>query len=357
MRYDFSHHFMRIVPPDTSFSQAWESICAILLRAELGPEGLIPFSPPDYGIDILHRPMKRAYQCKSTAEGAGGTIDGREAASSLETAYKHQHSLDWVIYAFATNAYFSGVGIEKILLRAKGFDLNPDLIEFLGPDYWDQLCCKHSILIEDRFDYKVSAAEKKVLEAVLEIIKEEYGRNSSLGELIASLEQQGSTVTFTNNMTELKIELPLSLDLPIERYLGLLSALLRLSVEWINFRDAQGSMLPNLSIRLNGREVSLGATLRDVGYKVGDHVELNIQAATLSAPTLGGTDESEIYLRLGVSDETITKISRTILETPGAESLAVRATATLQTMIWMGARLLLGRVNKDEDLSHRNVAA
>lgn len=341
MRYDFSHHFIRIVPPDTAFSQAWESLCAILLQAELGSGGLIRFSPPDYGIDILHRPMKRAYQCKSTAEGAGGTIDGKEAMSSLETASKHQNALGWALYAFATNAYFSGVGTERILLRAKELSLHPTVIEFLGPDYWDQLCCKHSELIEDRFEYKISAAEKKFLEALKRI-----GLHPKLEGLVALLENSELKVTLTNNLTQLEIELPLDPDLPVGRYIDLISTLLKFSSEWINFRDAQGSMLPKMSLRLNGREVPLGATLGGLGYVVGDQVELHVEAMTRKDQALRGLTERELCQRLGIADGVIDRISVTAMSSTDAGPLERRATAILQAMLWMGVRFMLEAVGR-----------
>ena len=119
MRYDFSSEFLRIVPPDKSFAEAWESLCEILLRSELDSTKLIRLRPPDLGVDILYRGEKKAFQCKSSERGVYGRIDAEESAKSLETAIKHKSALGWGQYSFATNADYTGAGYQKILLRAR----------------------------------------------------------------------------------------------------------------------------------------------------------------------------------------------------------------------------------------------
>ncbi len=107
MRHDFSAHFLRVQPPDTSFSEAWESLCFDLLRRDIGSNGLVRLRPPDRGIDILHRPGTRAYQCKSTQAGALGSIPAEASVESLSTAVQHRESLEWTKYCFATRSWVS----------------------------------------------------------------------------------------------------------------------------------------------------------------------------------------------------------------------------------------------------------
>jgi FMN phosphatase YigB (HAD superfamily) len=40
MRYSFSAEFMRVLPPDTTFGSAWESLCFEPLAPKLGLDGL-----------------------------------------------------------------------------------------------------------------------------------------------------------------------------------------------------------------------------------------------------------------------------------------------------------------------------
>ena len=57
MKHDFSAQFMRVLPPDTSFADAWESLCYVLPDAEHGDQSLIRLRPPDKGVD--RRPYQR----------------------------------------------------------------------------------------------------------------------------------------------------------------------------------------------------------------------------------------------------------------------------------------------------------
>lgn len=83
MKFDFSAQFLRINPPDTSFGDSWESLCFTLLDAELDDPSLIRLRPPDKGVDILHRNAHRAFQCKSSEQGAFGSISSNESVKSL----------------------------------------------------------------------------------------------------------------------------------------------------------------------------------------------------------------------------------------------------------------------------------
>jgi hypothetical protein len=74
MKYDFSAQFLRVLPPDTSFAEAWESLCHKLLCLEQNDPTFMRLHPPDKGIDILHRANQHAFQCKSDERGALGSL-------------------------------------------------------------------------------------------------------------------------------------------------------------------------------------------------------------------------------------------------------------------------------------------
>ncbi|MDO8826100.1 hypothetical protein [Methylophaga sp.] len=165
MKFDFSAQFLRINPPDTSFGDAWESLCFTLLDAELNDSSLIRLRPPDKGVDILHRNAQRAFQCKSNEQGAFGSLNSTESIKSLNSAFSEKEKLSWEAFAFATNANYTGTAFTSIIGTAKELGLNEKQIEFLGPEYWDKLCIRHANLIYDRFDYRVPVAKERVIQA------------------------------------------------------------------------------------------------------------------------------------------------------------------------------------------------
>jgi len=113
MKYDFSAQFLRILPPDTNFGEAWESLCFDLLCAKLSDYGLMRLAPPDRGVDILSRRLQQAYQCKSDERGAFGSLSADGSIDSLNTACKHRKHLGWDSYSFCTNANYTGAALTE----------------------------------------------------------------------------------------------------------------------------------------------------------------------------------------------------------------------------------------------------
>lgn len=95
MKFDFSTQFLKVDSPDTSFSEAWESLCYQLLSLKHGVDGLTRLRPPDRGIDIWRRSSQEAYQCKSSQQGAMGSIDANESIKSLQTAVFHKNTFEY----------------------------------------------------------------------------------------------------------------------------------------------------------------------------------------------------------------------------------------------------------------------
>ena len=248
MQYDFSAHFLKIVEPDTSFDQAWESLCAILLREEYGVADVLRFSAPDTGVDILHRSACDAYQCKSSVHGALATIPSAPSIQSLRRASGCRNKLPWSRYLFATNAPYSGVATTRILDAAKKAEIAADNVLFRGPDYWDRLCVTHAASIEDRFDYKVSLAEKRLVGALRSLEGADCLGLAELEQLIraatayyeltvggprrptpsAGLPPQLGTTEVRNNLTELAITVPVLPNMNADDLLRLILNLLDL---------------------------------------------------------------------------------------------------------------------------------
>jgi hypothetical protein len=221
MQYNFSAEFLLIRDPDSTFAQAWESLCATLIREEFGPDGVLRLSAPDTGIDILHRPSRDAYQCKSNVTGTHGTIAASSSLRSLNAAYPHRHRLDWDAYVFATNAPFSGVALAKILDAASQLGLAQDAIIFRGPEYWDSLCAAHSSAVEDRFDYKVSLSEKQLLDA-LEAYLSEIGQSHFIGENVEDTLSSAEPFEIRNNLTKLIVKVLVSPKMRAEQLVAAL---------------------------------------------------------------------------------------------------------------------------------------
>jgi len=73
MKYIFTSQFLKVLPPATSFGDAWELLCLDLVKAEDPTGDFQHLLPPDRGVDILRRRPPIGYQCKSDERGAFGT--------------------------------------------------------------------------------------------------------------------------------------------------------------------------------------------------------------------------------------------------------------------------------------------
>jgi len=144
MRYNFSAEFLKVEPPDTTFGDAWESLCHSLLAKEFYGVNFQRLRAPDGGIDIYVKQKKHAYQCKASERGAAGTADARSAMASLEAAIVSRQELPWKKYSVASNADFTAAGIRQVETALTAHSLDKSTLEFLGPNYWHDLCVKYS---------------------------------------------------------------------------------------------------------------------------------------------------------------------------------------------------------------------
>jgi hypothetical protein len=143
VRYNFSAEFVRILPPDTSFGAAWESLCYDLLAAETQDRSLQRIHPPDKGLDIWHRNAGCAYQCKSDERGALGSLSAGDSIDSLRAAAGERGTFGWETYLYATNANYTGPAVKGILQEAGSLGLTMSQVDFRGPEYWSKLCESH----------------------------------------------------------------------------------------------------------------------------------------------------------------------------------------------------------------------
>lgn len=271
MKFDFSANFLRVVPPDTSFSEAWESLCFRLLSLKYGIDGINRLKPPDRGIDIWHRKKREAYQCKSNSQGAIGSIDAGESIKSIQTAYSHRNTFDWDKYYLATNANYTGAAFERILEKAKTLGLDKEQVEHLGPEFWNQLCEEYESHISDRFDYRLSATTDQVVEA----FRKAHYYDKYVKEYEDKIkEASGFTLVVTNNRTPVEIEIPFSPELSVKNYLDVAKTLLGISLDWTNFTDLNTSAGPLLSVAIDGKAQPFSKRIGELPVQPGNKLEL-----------------------------------------------------------------------------------
>ena len=274
MRHDFSAQFLRVNPPDTSFGDAWESLCFALTFEETRDRSLVRLSPPDRGVDFLSRSSRKAYQCKSDERGASGSLNAQSSVESLKSAAKAKRALVWDTYFFATNAPYTGVAHENILQEARTLALADTDIEFLGPEHWDRLCRQFPSVAEERLDYRVTLTEARVIEA----LKSAGYFDRFVEQAKSKMVESPETLTVTNNRTPLEITVPFSKDLTIEMLLDVVRETLGVSLEWKNYPDTKTSCGPSVSITVD----RVPQTLRT---KLGDLAPEDLRKFSLSGRT------------------------------------------------------------------------
>lgn len=258
MRYNFSVEYLRIKPPDTSFADAWESLCFALLAADGGTVGLQHLRAPDSGIDILRKGTSLdAFQCKSDERGACGSLSSEESIKSLNSAFLTRQTLHWDNYIFATNANYTGKAVLRIAEEASRLGVGRP--EFLGPEHWNALCCKYPEQVGDRFDFRVTVTEEQVVEAFRKArYYDEYIR-----QFAEQLSQKKEIVTVKNNWTPLEIQLPFSADFKVEECLRVVQQHLGIDLAWTNMNDLGTSTSPSISLTINKRALPFNITLAE----------------------------------------------------------------------------------------------
>lgn len=247
MKYNFSAQFLKILPPDTSFGDAWDSFCLSLLQQEGGFAQFLSLKAPDRGVDILQRSGNVAIQCKSDERGALGSLAPTASVESLKTAVQHKSSIGWDKYLFATNARYSGDGIEKIFSEAKKLGLNTSDIEFLGPEYWSDLCGKHLDSVNHYLDYRLTYTESEVKEAFR---KARY-YDERIEKCIGLISTESIAIEVANNRTPIILSIPFARDLTVRECLDVAKSLLGLTLNIERYSDLGSSAKPRISLALD----------------------------------------------------------------------------------------------------------
>jgi hypothetical protein len=272
-KYDFSAHFLRIIPPDTNFGEAWESLCFDLLDAEKIDPHICRLNAPDCGIDILCSNIKHAFQCKCDERGTMGSLSAEKSIKSLNMAFNNKQKLDWYSYFFCTNANYTGIALTKIKNEINKLGLSHSEVGFLGPEYWDKLCVKYNHLIEDRFYYRITASEKHVMDA----LKSARYYEKYVIEFSKKIHDANFRLVIKNNRTSLKLVIPFSPDLTVNNCLDIVRELLGISLDKTEFSDLETSARPSLSLIINGEKQSLSKKIIDFNLKSDDEIELWIK--------------------------------------------------------------------------------
>lgn len=273
MKYIFNAQFLKVLPPNTSFGDAWDSFCLSLLRKEDGHQHYLSLKAPDRGVDILKRSDNTAIQCKADERGALGTLSPSPSIESLKTAILHRNSIDWIKYSFATNAEYSGDGFIKIITEAKTLGLKKDNIEFLGPDYWSDLCEKHIDAVKHLLDYRLTYTEAEVEEA----FKKARYYDSHTTKYIGLISKDSFNIEIANNRTPIVLAIPFAPSLTVKQCLDVAKSLLGLTLETEYYSDIDTSASPGLSLTLDQKAQSFDKRLGDFSEDERKRLKLWVQ--------------------------------------------------------------------------------
>lgn len=327
MKYSFSTQFLKIVSPETSFGDAWGAFCLTLLQKEDGHQSYLPVKAPDRGVDILKRLDNTAIQCKSDERGAVATISPANSIESLRTAVKHKKQIGWIKYTFATNANYSGVGIEKIFGEASVLGLQNNDIEFLGPEYWSELCEKHFDAVKHFLDYRLVYTESQVEEAFR---KARY-YDKYIKKFVGLINSESLTIEVSNNKTPLVLALPFSKELTIKQCLDVAKTLLGMDLSSEMYSDLCTSAKPSLSITLDKKA-------QPFNKRLGEFEEEELQRLKLWVQTVYSFDEDN----KGKSDSTLGMMYRTtrhLSRSEAKEQTVDRFERSIQAKMWSSVAL------------------
>ncbi|GAB3309188.1 hypothetical protein [Haliea atlantica] len=338
MKFDFSAQFLRINPPDTSFGDAWESLCFTLLDAELNDSSLIRLRPPDKGVDILHRNAQRAFQCKSNEQGAFGSLSSTESIKSLNSAFAEKERLSWEIFAFATNANYTGNAFTSIIGAAKELGLSEKQIEILGPEHWDKLCIRHADLISDRFDYRIPVTRDRVIQA----FENQRYFSKYVSQYTSEIKNSNLVMRISNNRTPAILEIPFSPDLTVENLIDVVKDLLGVSLEWTNYQDLGTSAGPSVSLTLGKEKQSFNKKLGELNLGKENELEFWITIVWRDEEKKDAM-ESETHMKrfnLAYLSEFKTTSRGSISYAERREKTVSRSEEIIENMLWNGLRQL-----------------
>ena len=330
MRYSFSAEFLKITPPETSFGNAWESLCFELLSAEHGIDGLQRLHAPDSGIDILRRPTKTAIQCKSNERGAFASLSATESVDSLKAAVNARPEIAWEDYTFATNANYTGSAVKTIISEGASLEVKSNNINFLGPEYWNNLCEKYFDRVRNLFDYRVTVTEEQVIEAFR---KARYF-DQFVDQFSGMIKNNAIMLKITNNWTPIELEFPFSSELTVENCVDAVQELLGISLKQTNFVDLGTSAGPSISLSVDQRKQNFKQTIGEVQASNPEkNLVFWITLAWKDETQAVETPDTALFLQ-----QTFVGERMAATESDRRKKTLQRAEAMVQTMMWESVR-------------------
>lgn len=260
MKYNFSTDFVKVIAPDTSFADAWETICYTLLLCEYGEQDIIKLKAPENGIDIWRPSNLSAYQCKSNEHGYKGTIDMTKVIQSLSSALSVKELYKWHKYIVCTNASITGSGYEKLLEYNKLKGMSESDVKILQADHWSKLAEKHIDSIKQYLDYRLLVTEDE-LKCAFE--KARY-YDQYIHQYMATVSAAPVNIKLTNNRTPICIELPFSPDLTIKQLLEVAKVFFNIDMNKRQYPELGTSASPSVSLLYNGQAQSFNKKIGEV---------------------------------------------------------------------------------------------
>jgi len=260
MRYNFSADFVKVIAPDTSFADAWETICYTLLLNESGEKNIIKLKAPEKGIDIWRPVTKSAYQCKSSEHGHNGSIDMLKVIQSLTSALLVKDTYEWRKYIICVNASITGSGYEKLLDFMKSQNLTESDIEILQADAWSEMAEKHIDSIKQYLDYRLLVTEDELKHA---FEKARY-YDRYIQRYISSISSTPVSIKLTNNRTPISIDLPFSSELTVEQLLDIARTLFNIDMGNRHYPELGTSASPSISLLYKGQAQSFNKKISEV---------------------------------------------------------------------------------------------
>ncbi len=335
MRHSFSAEFLRVMSPDTTFGNAWESLCFDLLAAEHGHTGLQRLNAPDSGIDILRKTTETAIQCKSDERGAFGSLSAAESVKSLKAAIGARPEIAWRCYTYATNANYTGSALKTLLGEAANLGIDPSTIEFLGPEYWNEMCEKYWPKVADRFDLRVTVTESQVIEAFR---KARYF-DSYVNEYAGLIAKGAVVLKIKNNLTPVELEIPFAPDLTVENCVDVVQELLGISLKWTNFADLGTSARLAISLTIDRHAQAFKQAIGELLAASGDKDPVFwITLVWKDEKQTDGLAYEDQCLRMNLSFAYLDRL--TVGEFDRKKHTLERAETLIETTIWEAARRL-----------------
>ena len=270
MKFNFSSDFVKVISPDTSFADAWETICYTLLKEEYHEKDILKLKAPENGIDIWRPQNKYAYQCKSSEIGFRGSMNITKITDSLESALSVRDTYEWCKYMICINASITGSGYQKLIEFENINSLPKSDVEVLDAEFWSELAEKHVASIEQYLDYRLLVTENEVKSA---FEKARY-YDKYVSQYMSAINSTPISIKLSNNRTPICIDLPFSPDLTIENLLDIAKAFFNIDMDWRQYPGLGKSAAPSISLLYNGKPQGFSKKISEVIEQGNNEFEL-----------------------------------------------------------------------------------